>query len=164
MSISKNASPSPRNLPTSIAFFFLMIRRPPRSTLFPYTTLFRSVSRHGVRQSPFPRRGEGQAGPNIVASEVRKVGQNLVLSHAASEVLQHVVHGDPRPPDAGLSAPHRRIDRDSFLPVHGSDCTSSSLVTPQQVAGCGKTALTTPAVSRAEASVFREPREIGRAS
>src|SRR2546422_2269450 len=26
--------------------FFLMIRRPPRSTLFPYTTLFRSVSIH----------------------------------------------------------------------------------------------------------------------
>src|SRR2546430_12684632 len=26
-------------------FFFLMIRRPPRSTLFPYTTLFRSVFR-----------------------------------------------------------------------------------------------------------------------
>src|SRR5258708_10627654 len=30
-------------------FFFLMIRRPPRSTLFPYTTLFRSD--HGVEQS-----------------------------------------------------------------------------------------------------------------
>src|SRR3712207_9285391 len=27
------------------SFFFLMIRRPPRSTLFPYTTLFRSLSR-----------------------------------------------------------------------------------------------------------------------
>src|SRR5260370_30932903 len=26
------------------SFFFLMIRRPPRSTLFPYTTLFRSIS------------------------------------------------------------------------------------------------------------------------
>src|SRR3712207_7329676 len=26
----------------SLFFFFLMIRRPPRSTLFPYTTLFRS--------------------------------------------------------------------------------------------------------------------------
>src|SRR5258708_24601361 len=26
-----------------ILFFFLMIRRPPRSTLFPYTTLFRSI-------------------------------------------------------------------------------------------------------------------------
>src|SRR3989442_13757134 len=28
--------------PGSLLFFFLMIRRPPRSTLFPYTTLFRS--------------------------------------------------------------------------------------------------------------------------
>src|SRR3712207_7678094 len=28
------------------AFFFLMIRRPPRSTLFPYTTLFRSEGAH----------------------------------------------------------------------------------------------------------------------
>src|SRR2546429_5935771 len=27
---------------TTLLFFFLMIRRPPRSTLFPYTTLFRS--------------------------------------------------------------------------------------------------------------------------
>src|SRR3712207_7407383 len=27
---------------TRLCFFFLMIRRPPRSTLFPYTTLFRS--------------------------------------------------------------------------------------------------------------------------
>src|SRR5205809_4919323 len=32
-------------------FFFLMIRRPPRSTLFPYTTLFRSVRiRQGVAE------------------------------------------------------------------------------------------------------------------
>src|SRR5690348_18104543 len=30
--------------PTLILFFFLMIRRPPRSTLFPYTTLFRSLA------------------------------------------------------------------------------------------------------------------------
>src|SRR2546422_11340016 len=28
-----------------MSFFFLMIRRPPRSTLFPYTTLFRSLVR-----------------------------------------------------------------------------------------------------------------------
>src|SRR3712207_8609725 len=31
-------------------FFFLMIRRPPRSTLFPYTTLFRSCSSSCVRE------------------------------------------------------------------------------------------------------------------
>src|SRR3712207_9111602 len=30
---------------SSFTFFFLMIRRPPRSTLFPYTTLFRSAVR-----------------------------------------------------------------------------------------------------------------------
>src|SRR5690348_17417780 len=29
--------------------FFLTLRRPPRSTLFPYTTLFRSAGRYGVR-------------------------------------------------------------------------------------------------------------------
>src|SRR5260370_34292443 len=35
-------------------FFFLMIRRPPRSTLFPYTTLFRSAAPRSVaRQGPF---------------------------------------------------------------------------------------------------------------
>src|SRR5260370_29730811 len=44
-------------------FFFLMIRRPPRSTLFPYTTLFRS-HRHGAlgrrpaRGRAAPPRGE----------------------------------------------------------------------------------------------------------
>src|SRR3712207_9340599 len=32
-------------------FFFLMIRRPPRSTLFPYTTLFRST---GFDEGPMP--------------------------------------------------------------------------------------------------------------
>src|SRR3712207_8175781 len=30
----------------TLYIFFLMIRRPPRSTLFPYTTLFRSWTRH----------------------------------------------------------------------------------------------------------------------
>src|SRR6266705_5695598 len=38
-------------------FFFLMIRRPPRSTLFPYTTLFRSGrgQRHLGDRSPLER-------------------------------------------------------------------------------------------------------------
>src|SRR3712207_8718117 len=33
------------------SFFFLMIRRPPRSTLFPYTTLFRSKIRRPPQES-----------------------------------------------------------------------------------------------------------------
>src|SRR2546422_3914433 len=60
-------------------FFFLMIRRPPRSTLFPYTTLFRSqlagssdmtprrAQRHAehdgcCKQYAERRRGEGRSG------------------------------------------------------------------------------------------------------
>src|SRR3712207_9493962 len=39
-----------------VIFFFLMIRRPPRSTLFPYTTLFRSAaprrSTHAGKRQP----------------------------------------------------------------------------------------------------------------
>src|SRR5215475_14708036 len=35
-----------------ILFFFLMIRRPPRSTLFPYTTLFRSHRRRFKSRPP----------------------------------------------------------------------------------------------------------------
>src|SRR3712207_7754432 len=51
---------------TDIFFFFLMIRRPPRSTLFPYTTLFRSAHRavealHGDRaRDDDPERGDGE--------------------------------------------------------------------------------------------------------
>src|SRR6266705_6013658 len=41
-----------------LVFFFLMIRRPPRSTLFPYTTLFRSdlVVDHGFGDHPIQDR------------------------------------------------------------------------------------------------------------
>src|SRR3712207_7081212 len=38
----------------SFLFFFLMIRRPPRSTLFPYTTLFRSLPVADLRESRRP--------------------------------------------------------------------------------------------------------------
>src|SRR3989442_8958919 len=47
-----------------LLFFFLMIRRPPRSTLFPYTTLFRS---------PQPAPGAGQ-----VLVKVEAAGVNFV--------------------------------------------------------------------------------------
>src|SRR5579859_8266688 len=42
-------------------FFFLMIRRPPRSTLFPYTTLFRS-GRPAPRSGPSCRRARRRSG------------------------------------------------------------------------------------------------------
>src|SRR3712207_8545336 len=42
-------------------FFFLMIRRPPRSTLFPYTTLFRSRISSGIEEVALGRDGAGFA-------------------------------------------------------------------------------------------------------
>src|SRR6266849_1105049 len=59
-------NPCTRSFHTPSFLFFLMIRRPPRSTLFPYTTLFRSASRpaRDARLSPHAvvqplRRGPG---------------------------------------------------------------------------------------------------------
>src|SRR2546426_4957234 len=55
-----------------VCFFFLMIRRPPRSTLFPYTTLFRSRalrswSCSSTRRGGFPGRpGRSRWGPAAV--------------------------------------------------------------------------------------------------
>src|SRR5947209_20552664 len=55
ISTSRSGWPS---LQTFCAFFFFIIRRPPRSTLFPYTTLFRSLNFDGAsrlsRESPRP--------------------------------------------------------------------------------------------------------------
>src|SRR3712207_7123379 len=45
-------------------FFFLMIRRPPRSTLFPYTTLFRSVGVHPLAED-LPLEADGKARPRL---------------------------------------------------------------------------------------------------
>src|SRR6266446_9535534 len=73
--------PSPRT-PTlygSGCFFFLMIRRPPRSTLFPYTTLFRSLqghqaihgSRQGRAQQDRPRGSGGHGRSEEHTSELQ---------------------------------------------------------------------------------------------
>src|SRR3712207_7191793 len=56
-----------------MCFFFLMIRRPPRSTLFPYTTLFRSQPDGDVvdARPSFPERVGGDA-PAPVAHRRRQ--------------------------------------------------------------------------------------------
>src|SRR3712207_9498012 len=58
-----------------VLFFFLMIRRPPRSTLFPYTTLFRSHLRSRDRNQPqgardrAPSDRQARRGPGAEAHE-----------------------------------------------------------------------------------------------
>src|SRR2546430_5185007 len=60
-----------------LLFFFLMIRRPPRSTLFPYTTLFRSV--HVVDAGPAARPVEE---PELPGGLVDRKSTRLNSSHS----------------------------------------------------------------------------------
>src|SRR5256885_16837965 len=71
-------------------FFFLMIRRPPRSTLFPYTTLFRSAgTRFYFVHSYAARPAEGQGlvaltehgAPFVAAIEQDRKSTRLNSSH-----------------------------------------------------------------------------------
>src|SRR6266581_7849977 len=67
------------------SFFFLMIRRPPRSTLFPYTTLFRSRSSNfELRTSNFEVRS--------LMLEVRSSNFELPRSEEHTSELQSPVH------------------------------------------------------------------------
>src|SRR5688572_32738215 len=67
-------------------FFFLMIRRPPRSTLFPYTTLFRSWSRNELDLAPrFPL--IAAAMQKIKAREVVLDGEIVALEDRKSTRL-----------------------------------------------------------------------------
>src|SRR3712207_8390924 len=61
----------------SCAFFFLMIRRPPRSTLFPYTTLFRSQ----LRERVFHVAGRG-------AFDIEVLGYEAAIALLQSGLLQ----------------------------------------------------------------------------
>src|SRR2546422_11248138 len=80
-------------------FFFLMIRRPPRSTLFPYTTLFRSDlgGAVGLRREPANRGGlrVGEARALVRLAEVLgPVAARLALRALALEVLGGADVGD----------------------------------------------------------------------
>src|SRR2546422_5902150 len=70
-----------------------MIRRPPRSTLFPYTTLFRS------RRARLPPRGRRSVAP-------------APPRHRRPSARRHTARGSPRPSD---SAPPRSEEHTSEL-------------------------------------------------
>src|SRR5438270_8485561 len=57
-----------------VVFFFLMIRRPPRSTLFPYTTLFRSLRQRGAGRAVATERGVDETGDPAPADRARASG------------------------------------------------------------------------------------------
>src|SRR3712207_9590580 len=84
--------------PMSCSFFFLMIRRPPRSTLFPYTTLFRSVVVERERR----------AGRTVAAAE-RLIGRDDRRVHGPVDLGAGPDHAIPDRKSTRLNSSHANI-------------------------------------------------------
>src|SRR5256714_12728510 len=83
----------------AVKFFFLMIRRPPRSTLFPYTTLFRSYT---VDFWVRPTRSFGFE--NLVSNNYLD-GQNYGQLYFVGNLISYYQGGSFRCQSAGGSVP-----------------------------------------------------------
>src|SRR3712207_9343353 len=70
----------------TIIFFFLMIRRPPRSTLFPYTTLFRS---HVCPEGSTEEGRERRMGRVVLAAERDVVAVHAIVSDEGLRSEEH---------------------------------------------------------------------------
>src|SRR5476651_1425444 len=82
--------------------FFLMIRRPPRSTLFPYTTLFRSASRWGWRRRrtayAAQKRNDLRVGEDRKSTRLNSSHANISYAVFCSKKKNH--DGQPQRRDA----------------------------------------------------------------
>src|SRR5260370_40426507 len=73
-----------------LCFFFLMIRRPPRSTLFPYTTLFRSDQLMANTLSTPPEIEPGKDGPTLHPAEAPHLNEETRSEEHTSELQSHL--------------------------------------------------------------------------
>src|SRR2546430_8175521 len=103
-------------------FFFLMIRRPPRSTLFPYTPLFRS--RRWLDDPALHARPAARRVPDLLDLGQPLVGQDVVVHGgdggglSAPQIDAHdrgAVGGGATPPP-GDEPPRERRERDHPRP------------------------------------------------
>ena len=77
------------------------------------------TERGGGEELAFTVSGERQTRLDVLAGQLGEVGENLVLGHAGSQILQHVVNGNPHPADARLAAALARLNSDKVCVVHG---------------------------------------------
>src|SRR5256886_3837700 len=135
-------------------FFFLMIRRPPKSTLFPYTTLFRSPAEQGGDGHPGEQAGE------------EGVGGGLAVARGVEPSLQQLDEDlgdrDGRAAQSRAAGEGAQPDRDRVLADLAHRCTtrpsesSAASATASDIVGwawiASSTSSTVYSFSRATAS------------
>src|SRR2546429_9785987 len=91
-----------------------MIRRPPRSTLFPYTTLFRSDAAPRQLGPDRSERGAGAragGGDHVVAARVADTGERVVF---AEDRDRGPLAGLDRRPEGGVDPAHALLDLEAL--------------------------------------------------
>src|SRR2546429_3829956 len=98
-----------------VFFFFLMIRRPPRSTLFPYTTLFRSMAEVAVDADVHQRITPLEFGKNVGERSEEHTSELQSRLHLVCRLLLEKKKKNERP-----SGPCRRPrpSTPTLSPVH----------------------------------------------
>src|SRR5258708_25463041 len=74
-----------------------MIRRPPRSTLFPYTTLFRSCSHRSGRRKTFSRHSKPELTITLDRKSTRLNSSHQIISYAVFCLKKKKLHEVTRP-------------------------------------------------------------------
>src|SRR3990167_44512 len=104
-----------------------MIRRPPISTLFPYTTLFRSLSQIGRRRPSGHRAGSAWTCP--ASGRRDEIGRAHVLTPVTVKFLMATsfFFNDPAPPDIYTLSLH------DALPISVSDWSAQTIRSPGRI-------------------------------
>src|SRR5258708_16486270 len=107
---------------TRLFFFFLMIRRPPRSTLFPYTTLFRSLDGHLPARHPDAAAMRGHERRLRDRKSTRLNSSHQIISYAVFCLKKKnrrssafVSSPSVTPPSRRSSPPRSRVPRPCLL-------------------------------------------------
>src|SRR5688572_33308504 len=79
-------------------FFFLMIRRPPRSTLFPYTTLFRSTNAGLAKITPSMEHAARSLGASPARTLARSEEHTSELQSQSNLVCRLLLEKKNKPP------------------------------------------------------------------
>src|SRR3712207_1603095 len=117
-------------------FFFLMIRRPPRSTLFPYTTLFRSseesvMKLNEIRDNEGSTKNRMRVGRGIGSGKGKTGGRGVKGQKARTGVSIKGFEGGQMPL-------HRRLPKRGFNKPNAIDLNEVNVGRIQQAVAAGK--------------------------